>query len=151
VMSSLGDALKIFDEQLRDDEEQFHTEFESRQSGLMTFLDQSIDDLRRLKDEYEKEFDYLCEENQRTCEDNRRQFGRFRQRLEEEQSNQSNQSAMIEEFRTNFPLRPQMLANIPRFDLQTIPLDSFIKREERSKEPKGSIGSSSHKRFVVAQ
>ena len=124
--------MKIFDDQLRKDEEEFEKEFHSSRSTLMTFLDRSIDDLRRLKEEYQREFAYLHEENRRTCEDNRLQLQRLEQRNES-----------IEEFRTNFPLRPRMLTNLPRFDLQSIPLDSFIKREEKPIGPSVCLSSRS--------
>ena len=128
-MRSVRVILREYDHILHDDQDEFDKRLNSVREDTFNHIERQIQYLVNVKQKFQRDFDYLDEENKRTCNDNRQRFNSLCISINQNDHNPVVVSKLLEDLRQTFPMRPTMLNSIPEYYYKNIHLDDFIKKE----------------------
>ncbi|CAF1222207.1 unnamed protein product [Adineta steineri] len=121
--------LQIYETELNNDYISFNDKLNLTRTDFFDNIHRLIKQLNDMKKEYEDKFRYLEHENKKTCDENQQQFNNLNYFLKTSENNQENILRKFNEFKGTFPMRPNMLKNIPEFNFQDMQIDYFIKQK----------------------
>jgi hypothetical protein len=125
-MESIREELRTFENDLKNDLDQFNLKLNLTRKHLFDHINQQIEYLNNIKNEFNDEFNYLEEENTKTCQNNEQEFNKLCLSINKNDHDQSFVSKLFEKFKQNFPLRPKMLKSIPKYNFKDIQINDFI-------------------------
>jgi hypothetical protein len=126
LLESIREELRIFENDLQNDLEQFNSKLNLTRKHLFNYIDQQIEYLNNIKNEFNDEFNYLEEENMKTCFDNQQEFQKLCLTINKNDHDQNFVSKIFKQFKQTFSLRPKMLKSIPEYHFKDIQIDHFI-------------------------
>ncbi len=129
-MKSIRDELRKYGNYLENDIEEFNKKLNSTRKYLSDYLDQQIESLINLNNEYNDYFNYLDQENKNTCANNQTQFDRLCLLINRNDNDPVRVSQLLNQFKQNFPLRPKMLESIPKYVCKDFDIKDFITKQE---------------------
>jgi len=129
---NIRDQLRIYDIELKDDKKKFNEKLNLTRQNLFDYINRLIEQLNEIKREYELEFNYLENENNKTCHDNQQRFQDLQLFVDKYQNQQEKLGKYFNQFKETFPMRPNMFKNIPEFHLEDIHFDSLIRKSNQS-------------------
>jgi hypothetical protein len=129
-MTPIREDLRKYKNFLQNDNEEFIKKLNLTRKHLFDYLDQHIEYLINIKKEFNEDFNYLDEENKKTCENNQQQLDRLCLAVNQNYHNSIRAFKLLEEFKQKFPLRPTMLKYIPEYDCKDININDFITKQE---------------------
>lgn len=148
---SIREELRRLGGILEKDEDEFEEKWTNSRRAVFDHLDEYLQQLMRMKTSLEEDFDYRRKENQRTCDDNQREFAELCKKINRADEEQVKRQ-LLNEFQQRFDMRPRMIKDIPQFDLQLIDLDPLIQRRHptiiEDDPPQTSLGHSLHQHFA---
>ncbi|CAF3707682.1 unnamed protein product [Rotaria sp. Silwood1] len=134
-MKSIREELRKYENYLENDINEFNSKLNLTQKNLFDFIDQQIEYLKDIKNQYDDELNYLNKENIRTCVDNQQEFKKLCLSINKNDHNPTIVSKLIEDFKQKFPMRPKMLQSIPKYNFKNIQIDDFITKQNFSISP----------------
>ncbi len=132
LIESIREELRIFENHLQNDLEEFHSKLNLTRKNFFDYINQQIEYLKRIKNDYNDEFNYLEEENIKTCQNNQKEFEKLCLSIKINDHDQIFVSKLFKQFKENFSMRPKMLKSIPQFHFKDISIDDFIIKEDCS-------------------
>jgi hypothetical protein len=125
-MKPIREELRKFENSLQDDFHEFNSKLNLTRQSFSDYIDQQIQYLINIKNEYNDEFNYLEKENEKTCNDNQQEFNKLCLSINKNDHDHIIVSKLLEDFKRKFPLRPTMLKSIPEYHFKDIQIDDFI-------------------------
>lgn len=130
-MTSIREKLRKYETTLNNDIDEFDKKLNTSRDDLFNYIERQIQCLRNVKRDYEKEFNYLHEENKKTSNENRMQFDNFCLLINQNDNYPARVENLLEDFERKFSLRPLMLKSIPEYYFKNIHIKDFIKDQNR--------------------
>ncbi|CAF2890865.1 unnamed protein product [Rotaria sp. Silwood2] len=112
------------------DIEEFNRKLNSTREHFCNYIQRQIQNLLNVEKEYKQEFDYLDEENKKTCENNRQQFNKLCISINQNDNNPIIVKELLKDFQGKFPLRPLMLKSIPEYYFKDIDINDLIRKQK---------------------
>ncbi|CAF0942572.1 unnamed protein product [Rotaria sordida] len=128
-MIQIREELKNYEIILHNDLEEFRKKLNTTRTDLFSYVQRQIKYLNNVLEEYKQEFDYLDQENEKTCDDNLQQFHRLCLSINQNDKNQVVVKKLLQNFQSAFTMRPNMLKYIPEYYFKDIHIDDFIKKQ----------------------
>jgi hypothetical protein len=128
LMKPIRQELRKFENCLENDINEFNFELNLSRKNLFDYIDQQIEYLINKKKEYEDEFNYLHQENLKTCANNQLEFDKLCLSINQNDHDQIIVYKLFQQFKQTFPIRPKMLKSIPQYNLKHIHINDLIKR-----------------------
>jgi hypothetical protein len=126
LMESIREELRTFENDLKNDLDQFNLKLNLTRKHLFDHINQQIEYLNNIKNEFNDEFNYLDQENMKTCQNNEQEFNKLCVTINKNDHDQIFVSKLFKQFKQKFPLRPKMLKSIPEYNFKDIQIDDFI-------------------------
>ena len=73
-LKPIREELRKYETSLENDNIEFNKKLNLTRDNLFIYIDQQIEYLNNIKKDFDEEFNYLDEENKKTCEINEQQF-----------------------------------------------------------------------------
>ncbi|CAF3629022.1 unnamed protein product [Rotaria sordida] len=132
-MTTIRAELRKLETILNDDIEEFNRKLNSTREDICNYIQRQIQHLLNVEKEYKQQFNYLDEENQKTCQDNRQQFDKLCLSINQNDNNPIIIQKLLKDFQQTFPMRPTMLKSIPEYSFKEIHVNNFILKQKTNK------------------
>ena len=123
------EKLQKYEDALQNDVQEFNSKLDLTRKQFSHYIDRQIQYLTEIKQQYYEEFDYLQRENNKTSQDNQKQFNKFCLLINQNDNRPIIVSKLFQEFKEKFPMRPSMLKSIPQYHFKDIQIDHLIIKE----------------------
>jgi len=141
LTESIRKELRTFENYLQNDLQEFNSKLSLTRKHLFDYIDQQIEYLNNIKNEFNNEFNYLEEENMKTCQNNQQEFQKLCLTINKNDHHQSFVSKVFKQFKEKFSLRPTMLKSIPEYHFKDIQINDFIIKENSPRIDKNNSSS----------
>jgi hypothetical protein len=131
-MKPIREELRKFENYLQDDVDEFNSKLNLTRKNFSNYIDQQIEYLINIKNEYNDEFNYLEKENEKTCNDNQQKFNKLCLLINQNDNDPTIVSKLLEDFKQTFPMRPKMSKSIPEYYFKNIQIDDLIIKQNCS-------------------
>jgi hypothetical protein len=141
LIESIREELRIFENHLQNDLEEFHSKLNLTRKNFFDYINQQIEYLKRIKNDYNDEFNYLEEENIKTCQNNQKEFEKLCLSIKINDHDQIFVSKLFKQFKENFSMRPKMLKSIPQYHFKDIEINDLIFKQNSPRIDQNSSSS----------